>query len=108
MSWNEHANAVRARVDELALSEATVDDWHRVDAELFRTLVEVHQQVGALRSEMLNLVKSSQPSWCWFEKQQAMLELREAMDDLRVLRMCVQSRIFELEAGAEQSYAIAD
>ena len=108
MSWNEHANAVRARVDELALSAATVDDWRRVDAELFRTLVEVQQQAGALRGEMLDLVKSSQPSWCWFEKQAAMLELREAMDDLRILRMCVQSRIFELEAGVEQCYAAAD
>jgi hypothetical protein len=108
MSWNEHADAVRARVDDLALSAASLEDWKRVDADLFGALVEVQRLVTELRTEMLELVKAETPSWGWVEKQRVMLELREAMDDLRVLRMCVQSRIFELEAGAEQRYSAAD
>jgi hypothetical protein len=107
MRWNDEADAVRAKVDDLALSQATVEDWRLVDAQLFHALVEVQQEVTAVRCAMLDLVKSSRPSWCWFEKQAALLELRETLDDLRILRMCVQSRIFELEAGAEQQYTAA-
>lgn len=108
MSWTEEADAVRAKVDELALSPCTVEDWRLVDAQLFHALVEAQHEVSAVQRQMLELVKTSKPSWCWFEKQAAMLELREAMDDLRVLRMCVQSRIFELEAGAEPRYALGE
>ena len=108
MSWNDEADAVRIKVDELALSHATIEDWRLVDAQLFHALVEAQQEVCAVQCAMLALVKSSRPSWCWFEKQAEMLALRETMDDLRILRMCVQSRIYELEAGAEQRYSAAD
>jgi hypothetical protein len=100
MSWHDEADAVRIKVDELALSRATVDDWRLVDAQLFHALVEAKQQADKLHREMVEVAQSARPDWCWFEKRGEMLELREVMDDLRVLRMCVQSRIFELEAGA--------
>ena len=105
MSWHDEADAVRVKVDELALTQATIDDWRLVDAQLFHAIVEAQQQVAAVQREMLHLARSSQPSWCWFEKQAEMLELRETMDDLRVLRMCVRSRIFELESGTDQRYS---
>jgi hypothetical protein len=107
VSWHDEADAVRVKVDELALSRATIDDWRLVDAQLFHAVVEAQQQVAEVQRQMLELAKSSQPSWCWFEKQAEMLELRETIDDLRVLRLCVKSRIFELEAGADQRYAPA-
>ncbi len=100
MSWNDEAEAVRDKVDELAMTQAGLEDWRLVDAQLFHVLLEVQQQAMQLRCEMVTLVKSSTPNWCWFEKHAAMRELHELMDDLRVLQMCVRSRIFELEAGA--------
>jgi hypothetical protein len=103
MSWNEEAEAVRDKVDELAMTQACIDDWRLVDAQLFHALVEVQQEAIQLRCEMVALVKSSKPNWCWFEKHAAMRELHEVMNDLRVLQMCVRSRIFELEAGATQA-----
>lgn len=99
MSWNDEAQAVRDKIDELAMTQADLDDWRLVDAQLYHALFEVKQQAMQLRCEMVTLVKSSKPSWCWFEKHAAMRELHEVMDDLRVLQMCVRSRIFELEAG---------
>jgi hypothetical protein len=107
MSWEDEASAVRDKIDELAMRQANLDDWRLVDAQLFHTLVEAQQHVANEQRAMLQLARSSQPSWCWFEKQAKLLELRETMDDLRVLRMCVRSRIFELEAGAAQRYPAA-
>jgi hypothetical protein len=97
MSWNDEADAARGKVDELALSPATADEWRRVDGQLCHALDEARREAARLQRELIAVVQ--EPGWSWFENRAALLELREAVDDLCVLRMCVQSRIFELEAG---------
>jgi hypothetical protein len=101
MSWEDEAAAVRDRVDELAMKQASIDDWRLADIQIVHALVEAQQHVAELQGEMVALIKSSKPNWCWFEKHAAMREIRE-VDDLRVLRMCVRTRIYELEAGNAQ------
>ena len=103
MNATEEAESLRDKVDELAMSAATLDDWRLVDARLFHAMVESKLEITSLQAEMIALVKCSKPNWCWFEKHSKLRELRELLDDLRVLRMCVQSRIYELECGALQT-----
>jgi hypothetical protein len=103
MSLNDEADALRDKINDLALGPSTVEDWRLADARLFHALLEGQLEIQAKQSEMIALVKSSKPNWCWFEAHAAVRELREVLDDLRVLRMCVQSRIYELEAGATQA-----
>jgi hypothetical protein len=99
----DEACSLRDKVDELAMCAATVEDWRLVDARLFHAMMEGQHEITALQAEMIALVKSSKPNWCWFETHAKLRELREVLDDLRVLRMCVQSRIYELECGAVQA-----
>lgn len=58
------------------------------------------RQMALLEKRMSALVESGKPGWCWFEAQASLRGLRQLLDDVLVLRMCVQSRIFELEGGA--------
>jgi hypothetical protein len=103
MSCRDEAEALRDKIDDLAQRSASVDDWKLLDAQLYHALVEGQIEINTLQSEMIALVKSSKPNWCWFQTHQSLRELREVLDDLRVLRMCVQSRIYELDAGANQA-----
>jgi hypothetical protein len=103
MSWIDEAEAVREQVDELAMKHAGLDEWRLIDARLVHALVEAQQHATELQGEMVALVKTSKPCWQWFQTHQAMREVHEVMDDLRVLQMCVRSRIFELEAGEAQA-----
>lgn len=100
MSVVTEAEALREKVDELALGNASVEDWRLAGACLLHALVEGQQQIDHLQREMVALVKSSKPNWEWFQTHAALRSLRGILDELRVLRMCVQSRIYELEAGA--------
>jgi DNA repair exonuclease SbcCD ATPase subunit len=102
MSWEDEAATIRDRVDELAMKQATADDWRLADLQLVHALAEAQQQIATLQGEMVKLIKSSKPNWCWFRTHAEIREIREVMDDLRVLRMCVRTRIFELEAGDAQ------
>ncbi|HEY5948636.1 MAG TPA: hypothetical protein VIV40_24255 [Kofleriaceae bacterium] len=102
MALHDEADALREQVDHLALGPSTVEDWRLADAKLFHAMMEGQLEVQALQGEMIKLVKTTRPSWCWFEKHAAVRELVELLDDLRVLRMCVRSRIYELEAGDAQ------
>src|SRR5688500_9167350 len=103
MSCRAEAEALRDKIDDLAQRSASVESWKLLDAQLFHALVEGQFEINALQGEMIALVKTSKPNWCWFQTHQSLRELREVLDDLRVLRMCVQSRIYELEAGASQA-----
>lgn len=103
MKLEHEAEVLREHVDELALGCAGVEAWRLADARLFHALLEGQLEISTLQSEMVALVKSSKPNWCWFETHAGLRRLREVLDDLRVLRMCVQSRIYELEAGAAQA-----
>jgi len=106
MKLDDEAEAIRLVVDDLAQRCADLEEWQLADARLFAALVEGTTQMSELQLEMCQLVKTSHdPTWCWFEKHAATRALAEIVDDLRVLRMCVRSRIFELEAGRRQLFA---
>ncbi len=102
MSWADEAAAVRDRVDQLAMTQASLDDWRFADVQLVHALAEAQHQITTLQAEMVALIKSSKPNWCWFQTHATLREIREVMDDLRVLRLCVRTRIFELETSEAQ------
>ena len=103
MSLVNEAEALREKVDELAQDNASVEDWRLADARLFHALLEGQLEINRLQGEMITLVKSSKPNWAWFQTHASLRSLRSILDELRVLRMCVRSRIYELEAGAAQA-----
>ncbi len=80
MSCRDEAEALRDKIDDLAQRAASVESWKLLDAQLFHALVEGQFEINALQSEMIALVKTSKPNWCWFQTHQSLRELREAID----------------------------
>ena len=107
MKLQDEADALRQQVDDLALGPASLDDWRLADARLFAALVEGRSELTDLQRKMCELAKSHHPDWSWFEVHQQTREIVEILDDLCVLRMCVQSRICELFATAAETAACA-
>ena len=100
MSLYDEAVTLREKVDQLAHGPATLKEWHGAEAAMLDVLRAGHRQMELLEERMSALVESGKPGWCWFEAQASHRGLSQLLDDLLVLRICVQSRIFELEAGA--------
>lgn len=107
MSLQDEADALRQKVDDLALGPASLDDWRLADARLFAALVEGRSELNDLQRKMCELVKSHRPDWSWFEVHQQTRRIVEILDDLCVLRMCVQSRIVEEFATVAETAACA-
>ncbi|HEY5924601.1 MAG TPA: hypothetical protein VIV11_23140 [Kofleriaceae bacterium] len=104
MRLDDEADEVRSAVDDLALRCACLDEWRAADARMCTVMQTAQQQLAALQRRMTELVKSSQPGWSWFATLARARELHELLDDLRVLEICVRSRIFELETDDDQRY----
>ena len=100
MTLYEEANALREQIDELARGSTSVEQWRIAEAAMTRVMREGRRHIEDLESEIETLCDSAQSCWRWVSASAELRELREALDDLLVLRMCMQSRIFELEASA--------
>jgi len=107
MNLQDEADALRQKVDDLALGPASLDDWRLADARLFAALVEGRSELNDLQRKMCELARSHRPDWSWFEVHQQTRQLIELLDDLCVLRMCVQSRICEEFATVAEQAACA-
>lgn len=107
MKLQDEADALRQKVDDLALGPASLDDWRLADARLFAALVEGRSELDDLQRKMCELVESHRPDWSWFKVHQQTRQIVEILDDLCVLRMCVQSRICEEFVTAAERAACA-
>ena len=102
MQIESEADAIRNNVDDLAQRCACIDEWRLADARLFAALVEGAEELEELHVQLCELAQSGQ-CLAWVRIRARAADLREMIDDLRVLRMCVQSRILELSIGAQPS-----
>jgi hypothetical protein len=105
MDLQHEADALREKVDDLALGPASLEDWRLADARLFAALVEGRSELVELQRRMCELAESHHPDWSWFQVHARTRELVELLDDLCVLRMCVQSRICEIFVTAAETAA---
>jgi len=97
--------ALREQIDELAHGAAPIAAWYRMRDHVSEVIVHGQLRVMALRREMIRKARSSTPNWSWFETHAGMHEVREQLDQLALLRMCVDSRIFELETHEVSAHA---
>ena len=95
--------ALRDKLARLEEGPAVVGDWHRLEASAARALIGAQYELSAIQAEMLDSVRSSPPDPRWHARQRRLQDMREMMDELRLIRMCAQSRLFEIEAEASQT-----
>jgi hypothetical protein len=93
---------LQQRLDQLEAGPAAIGDWHRLEARAARTMVAAQNEIAALQARMLDLVRAEPPHPTWLEAQARIRAIRELMDDLRLIRLSAQGRIFEHEAAATQ------
>jgi hypothetical protein len=76
MEVADELRALNEKLDQLEQGPAVVGDWHRFEARVARALICAHNQL--LQSETR--------------------ALRDALEELQMLRLCAQGRLLEYEA----------
>jgi hypothetical protein len=99
MKLDDEADALREEIDRLAHGPADLDDWRRVDSRLSQSLAEAELRLAAVEHQMAELAATSEPCWSWLEADITARCLVGLIGELRLEQACVQSRIFELDAG---------
>ena len=94
---------VHEKLEQLEEGPAVVGDWHRFEARVGRMLVHAQNELTRLQRDLIELVRAEPPDRRWHELQVQTRALRDAMEELRMLRLCAQSRLFEYEAASAQT-----
>ena len=90
------------RLAQLEQGPAVIGDWHRLEARAGRALVHGQTQLARLQREMLELVRVEPPAPEWLALLSSVHAVRDTMEEVRIVRLCAESRILELQAEAGQ------
>lgn len=102
MQLANEVETLRERFARLEEGASVLGDWLRLEARAARALIHGANQLLCLQREMLELGCDELPDPQWYSKRHVASAVVEAMDEIRVVRMCAQSRVFELEAKMAQ------
>lgn len=102
MNPADEVEALQQRLAQLEQGPAVIGDWHRLVARAARLMVCGQTQLARLQCEMIELVRTPPPDPKWFGLLSQVHTLRDSMEDVRLVRLCAESRAFELEAEAIQ------
>lgn len=94
---------LRERLEQLELGSAAIGDWHRFEARAARAMIHVQNEISLIQADLIDFVKAEPPDPRWYQQNSRVARLRETMDELRMLRLVAQGRIFEHEAEQQQS-----
>lgn len=103
MKLDDELAALHARLEQLESSNAVIGDWHRLEARVARLLIHAQNELTVVQRELIDFVRAEPPDPRWHRLQTHARRIRDAMEELRMLRMCAQSRLFENEAAESQS-----
>jgi hypothetical protein len=98
----QELEALRASVAELESRSAKADEWRRIEARAFLALLGGQLQLTSLQRDMIDHVRARRRDWSWQRTHVEVGRLVDRLNELRSLRTCAQSRVFEIEAGQAQ------
>ena len=95
--------SLNEKLARLEAGPSVAGDWHRLEAAAARGLIAAQNEIAGIQADMLELVKANPPDRRWYAAQARLHTVRGLMDDLRLVKLCAQSRLFEIEAEANQT-----
>jgi len=95
--------ALHEKLEQLEDGPSVVGDWHRLEARVARMLIHTQNELTGLQRDLIDLVRAEPPDPRWYELQARTRALRDGMQELRMLRLCAQSRLFEHEVAETQT-----
>lgn len=102
MNIAEELEGLHARLAQLEQGPAVIGDWHRLVARAGRLLVYGQTQLARLQREMIELVRIEPPEPKWFGLLSSVHTLRDWMEEVRLVRLCTESRLMEMQAESKQ------
>ncbi len=102
MNLADELDGLHGKLAQLEQGDAVVGDWHRFEARAARALVRGQSQLAYLQRQMIELVRIEPPDPRWFGLLSNVHTLRDLMQEIRMVRLCAESRIIELQAEANQ------
>jgi hypothetical protein len=98
----QELEALRESVAELESRKATADEWRRIEARAFLALLGGQLQLTSRQREMIDRVRARDADWSWRRTHEEVGRIVETLNQLRDVRTCAQSRVFEIEAVLAQ------
>lgn len=98
MKLDDELAALNDKLEQLETAPSVIGDWHRLEARVARLLIHAQNELTAVQRDLIDFVRAEPPDPRWYELQAHARRIRDAMEELRMLRMCAQSRLFEHEA----------
>jgi hypothetical protein len=98
----EELEALRASVAELESRTTVADDWRRIEARAYLAQLGGQLQLTSLQRDMIDHVRAGRRDWSWQRTHVEVGRLVDKLNELRTLRTCAQSRVFEIEASQTQ------
>ena len=90
------------RLSVLERGPAVVGDWHRLDARAARMMIRAQYELTALQRDLIGFVRAVPPDPGWRQRRTDAQVLRDLVDELQMIRLAAQSRVFEHEAADAQ------
>lgn len=98
MKLDDDLVALNDKLEQLETGPAVIGDWHRLEARAARLLIHAQNELTSVQRDLIDFVRAEPPDPRWYALQARARRIRDAMEELRMLRMCAQSRLFEYEA----------
>lgn len=98
MTGEYDVETLRLRVEALERGPSNVGDWRALDAQIFAVMLELQLQLVAAQRDMFERVKHRTRDW--LRDTTRVQTLVGLLDDVRLLRVSVQSQLEELQLVA--------
>lgn len=96
------ARAIRESVSRLEHSAATTAQWRQLDARVFQLILDTQVQLVAEQRTTMERSLPRLRAGSWTRAHARVQQLVELLDELHLVRIGVQSRIFEIDAAERQ------
>lgn len=102
MKLDDELGALHEKLESLEHGPAVIGDWHRLEARVARLMIHAQNELTSVQRELIDFVRAAPPDPRWHQLQSRAQWIRNAMEEMRMIRMCAQSRLFEHEAAEYQ------
>jgi len=103
MTLSETTHALREKLSRLEDGPSATGDWHRLGAAAARAIIAAQNEIALVQTDMLELVKAAPPDRRWYAAKEQLHQIRGLIEELRLIKLCAESRLFEIAAEQDQS-----
>jgi hypothetical protein len=102
MALEDEVEELNSRLRNLEEGPAVIGDWYRLDAHVARTIIRAQYELTSLQRDLIELVRAVPPDPTWQQRRTAAQAIRDLVEELQMIRLAAQSRVFEHEAAVSQ------